>query len=89
AEIKEQHKRDGLLIEFGSQADMKAFSANQMIQPYLSDIENDGMSIILHTHDVPRAESAVIAVLAENSLCPIRLEVLEPTLESLFMEVVK
>lgn len=89
AEIKDQHKRDGLLIEFSSKTDMKAFSANRRMQPYLSDAENTGMSLILHTHDVPRAESAVIAVLAENSLCPVRLEVLEPTLESLFLEVVK
>lgn len=89
AEIKEQHKRDGLLIEFSSYEDKKAFMVNQRMQSYLSDAENAGMSLILHTHDVPRVESAVITVLAENSLRPVRLEVLEPTLESLFMEVVK
>lgn len=88
-EIKGQHKRDGLLIEFSSQADMKAFAANRRMEPYLPDAESSGMSLILHTHDVLRAESAVIAVLAENSLCPVRLEMLEPTLESLFMEVVR
>jgi ABC-type multidrug transport system, ATPase component len=88
-EIKAQHKRDSLLIEFNSHTDMQAFITNKQMQPFLKDAEQAGMSLVLHTHDVSQAESTVIAVLAENSLLPTRLEVLEPTLESLFMEVLQ
>lgn len=88
-EIKAQHKRDGLLIEFSSNGDMQTFITSEQMKPFLADVEQAGMSIVLHTHDVSMTESVVIAVLGEKNLLPSRLEVLEPTLESLFMEVVK
>ena len=89
SEIKAKHKRDSLLIEFSSLADMQSFTASTLMQPFVKSQELDGMKLVLHTQDLSEAESAVIAVLAQNNLLPIRLEVLEPTLESLFVEVVK
>jgi len=88
-EIKAQHKREGLLIEFISHKDMQTFTASQQLKPFLTGAEQADMCLVLHTNDVSQAESAVIKMFAENSLLPVRLEVLEPTLESLFMEVVK
>lgn len=89
SEIKAKHKRDSLLIEFSSLADMQNFTASSLMQPFIKLQELDGTKLVLHTQDLSGAESAVIAVLAQNNLLPIRLEVLEPTLESLFVEVVK
>lgn len=88
AEVKEQHKREGLLIEFSTPADLQTFIANQQMKPYIANAEQGENSIILHTNKITKAEAAVITVLSESNLLPTKLEVLEPTLESLFMEVV-
>jgi ABC-2 type transport system ATP-binding protein len=55
----------------------------------ITNAEQTGTVLILRTHDIKKAESAAIAALSEMQLLPLRLEVLEPTLESLFMEAVK
>ena len=56
---------------------------------YIIGAEQTSTSITLHAQDIQKAEMAVIKALSEEQLLPIRVEVLEPTLESLFMEVVK
>lgn len=89
AHIKKQHKRDGLLIEFSSQAEKEQFTAAPEILPHLVDAKQTATSLMIHTGSLDRAEAAVIATLSEKRLLPVKLEVLEPTLESLFMEVVK
>lgn len=87
SEVKAQHKQDGLFIEFISPADKQRFMAATQLAPFIVNVEETGTSIILHTEDIQKAEIAVISTLSENQLLPLRFEVLEPTLESLFMEV--
>lgn len=88
-ELKAQHKRDGLLIEFASKSDMQLFMQMPQIIPLLADAEISDIGIMLHTGDVSGAEATVLEALSQKRLLPIKLEVLEPTIESLFMEVVK
>lgn len=88
SEIMSCHRRDGLFIEFKSPKDLQTFMSAESIQPLLSDSTHNGISLTLHSHELEKAEAAVISVLSGYSLLPSRLEVLEPTLESLFMEVV-
>lgn len=88
-DIKAHYKQDSLLIEFNLSAGKKIFMANEQIKPFLKDSEQTERSLILHTQDIDQMESIVIGVLAEKKLLPTRLEVLEPTLESLFLEVIK
>lgn len=88
-EIKAKHKRGELLIEFRSYTDMKTLIASKQMKPFLKNAEQSKERIILHSNDISQVQSTVIAVLAESNLLPTRLEVLEPTLESLFMEVIQ
>lgn len=88
-EIKAQHKRDSLLIEFGSHIDMQNLTENIKMKPFLKSAEYGQLGLVLHTQDISRVEATVIAVLAESGILPTRLEVLEPNLESLFVEVVQ
>ncbi len=88
-ELKAQHKRDGLLIEFASKSDMQLFQQIPQIIPLLADAEQADTGIMLHTGDVRGSEAIVLEALTQEHLLPIKLEVLEPTIESLFMEVVK
>ena len=89
SEIKSRHKQDGLLIEFAAEADKGRFMAAPRLAPFLARAEADGNSLTLFTQDIGAAEEAVIETLSEQRILPLRLEVLEPTLESLFMEAVK
>lgn len=89
AQIKAKHKRDGLLIEFGTESDMQSFVGTAKIRPYLKDAEQIDLILVLNTQDIVLAESAAIETFTMKGILPTRLEVLEPTLESLFMEVVR
>ncbi|MPW24366.1 ATP-binding cassette domain-containing protein [Alkalibaculum sp. M08DMB] len=89
SEVKSQHKQDGLLVEFASQVDKQQFMTSHSLASLMTNVEVTNTSIIFHTHDIEKTEMAVISAFTETKILPIRLEVLEPTLESLFMEVVK
>ncbi|MGB4587637.1 MAG: ABC transporter ATP-binding protein [Clostridiaceae bacterium] len=88
-DIKLKHKQDGIRIEFSSHEDLVTLISNERMNPYLSGAEKTDLGVTLHTHDVLKTESEVIAILAEQNILPTKLEVLEPTLESLFIEVVR
>ncbi|MGB4661086.1 MAG: ABC transporter ATP-binding protein [Mobilitalea sp.] len=89
SEIKAQHKQDGLLIEFASKEEVEQFLLLPDVFTFIAKIERTGNGIILHTHHAKSAESIVMASLLEYKLMPLKIEVMEPTIESLFMEVVK
>jgi ABC-2 type transport system ATP-binding protein len=89
SKVKSQHKQDGLFVEFASQKDKQQFITVSALAPFIRNAEQTSTSIILHTQDIHKAQVVVISTLSENKLLPLRYEVLEPTLESLFMEVVK
>lgn len=89
SELKSRHKADRLMIEFASSADKERFTALAQIVPLMTGAEQNGISVILQAADVTKVEAAVLSALVENSINPVKLEVAEPTIENLFMEVVK
>lgn len=89
SEVKSKYKQNGLLIEFESQMDKEQFLTAPQLVSFIINAEQTSTRLIIRTHDIQKAEMASIAILSEKHLLPIKLEVLEPTLESLFMEVVK
>src|SRR5665647_841276 len=85
SELKAQHKADSLLIEFATSADKERFIA-------LSDMTNYEQmetSVTIHTGNIAETQMAVLELLAKEKLLPQKLEVAEPTIESLFLEVVQ
>lgn len=88
-DIKLKHKQDGIRIEFSKHEDLLTLISSERLIPFLNGAEQTDLAVTLHTHDVLKTESEVIAILAQENILPIRLEVLEPTLESLFIEVVR
>lgn len=89
SELKARHKADGLMIEFSSAADKEQFAVLNQIAPFMMGAEQNGISITLHTANIALAETAVLKALTGNNILPVKLEVMEPNIESLFMEVVK
>lgn len=83
-ELKAKHKCDSLYIEFAKKDDAAYFSALfDKSEKYIID----GNVITLTSNDILSAEARVIDLLSTHKLLPVRLELAEPTLENLFMEV--
>ena len=85
SELKAKHKADSLFIEFATSADKDKFIA-------LSDMTNYAQtetSVTIHTGNIAATQTAVIELIAKEKLLPQKLEVAEPTIESLFLEVVQ
>lgn len=88
-ELKARHQADGLTIEFASKEGKARFISTPPIASFLKTAEQTEAGILFHTSNISRVESAVLEVLAQKKLLPIKLEVMEPTIETLFLEAVK
>jgi ABC-2 type transport system ATP-binding protein len=88
-ELKAQHKQDQLLIEFTSPEDKARFMAIPQISAFLDGAELSGMGIIMQDKDALKMASIVLDTLAHHQIVPTRFELLEPSIENLFLEAVK
>lgn len=88
SEIKAIHGRDSLLLEFSDNREIGQFTSNETIAPLLEHAQINETGLILHGPDMKRIQHGVISALAETGLCPLRMELMEPTLENVFLEVV-
>ncbi|SFR76761.1 ABC transporter ATP-binding protein [Anaeromicropila populeti] len=89
AEMKENHKKDSIQIEFNTIEEVEKFMNSKFMMEYLDSSQKKENSIVLHGKDINTMERAAICTLESEMLLPKKLEVLEPTLESLFMEVTR
>ena len=55
----------------------------------LNTAEENGNELVLHSQEMERVQHTVFSVLAKTALCPIKIEIMEPSLESLFLEVIR
>ncbi len=86
-EIKSKHSHDVLNIEF-KQID----KANQFITLLNSkgfETKRDDKIIHVHTRNIEKTELELIDLMSTNKFLPTKFEIAEPTLENLFLEVVK
>lgn len=89
AEIKALHGYDSLLIEFATEDELRIFWQQQAIKPWIANSERNNNEIILHSQNMKKAQQSLFHAFSETGLCPVKMEILEPSLESLFLEVVK
>jgi len=89
ADLKRGRRQDALRVEFTSPADMEAVLAQATVAPYAKDCAPEDRAVTLKSEDIAGAQKALYGVFAARGIYPEKVEVLEPTLESLFMEVVK
>ena len=89
AEIKALHGHDSLLLEFTADKDLQLFKKQKSIEPLLLHSEENNRELILHSRDMVSVQKSLFRELAETGICPVRIELMEPSLESLFLEVVK
>ncbi len=82
-ELRARRRHDGLSVEFASAADL------EKCKPALLDAKIEGLTATIHSPAISEVQGALIACLAREEIRPIRLELMEPTLENLFMEAVR
>ena len=78
SELKKRHT-DSYSVEFPDNSGAAAFAA--LLKP-------ENVSVSTNTVTVKHADGgSLIAILAEKKLAPVKFELLEPTLEGLYIEV--
>ena len=86
AEIKANHKRDSLRIEFLSETDKQRF-LEKIPSEYLGRDGEPAQEITLHSGNVPEMERTALQILTQNDILPVRFELLVPGIENLFLEI--
>lgn len=88
-EMKQRHHKDSLLIEFEGTETLQQFIQEPIFRKLLAESDRQGHQVIIHAKDIVQAEEELIHGLNETMLMPVRLEILEPSLEGLFMEAIQ
>lgn len=89
-DLKARTKADSLLIEFDSEAARRRFLALPLLRETLQRADCARRYRSAPTADVAESpKSACLRACMSRRCCPVRLEVLEPTLENLFLEAVQ
>ncbi len=88
AEIRAQRKQNALLLTFAAPEDKKRVLSAESLQILLKNAEEQGLDVIIQASDLQEAASAILTELAILNIVPVKFEVLEPTLESLFLAAV-
>lgn len=89
AEIKALHGHDRLLLEFSTAKDLQLFRRQKPLAPLLLHAEETGRELILCSRNMDQVQKSLFRVLADAEICPVKIELMEPSLESLFLEIVK
>lgn len=89
AEIKALHGHDSLLVEFSAEKDLQLFKEQKPVGPLLLHSEENSRELILHSRNMDQVQKSLFHVFAQTGICPVKIELMEPSLESLFLEVVK
>lgn len=89
-ELKNQHKQEGIEIEFANQQDCELFIEKASLLPNICKPKEDASNTIeVRGGNSQQIPLKALQILADNQIVPIKFMKLEPTLEELFMEVVK
>ena len=88
-ELRSRNRRDTLLLEFASISDLERCRQAPSLVNVFSGAAISDTTALIHTTEPLKAESAVIVFLAQEGILPVRLELQEPTLESLFLEAIQ
>ena len=89
AEVKAKGRADGLTIEFASEKELRYFVDLPEIKNAVNAFTQTQLSVICHTNDIDQTQLTMMKALVDHKLLPVRFEINEPTIESLFMEVVR
>ena len=88
-EIQKQHRRNSYSIRFASDQEAEEFSKNEELKSPHIKLMREGPSLRIEIEDNSVDGQQLIDLLSKKQMAPERFEAMEPTLESLFAEVVR
>ncbi|WP_397428552.1 hypothetical protein [Proteiniclasticum sp.] len=65
------------------------FLKDDSLGTYRNELEENGTGVILYSPEMGRMQLEVYAALLRMGMTPVKIEVMEPTMENLFLEVVR
>lgn len=89
SQLKQNHRLDTLQIEFRSPEDLQRFAGNECVGMLFQNAERTDCTVILRSKDIDEAAGQIYDAIYKTKIYPVKVEILEPTLENLFLEVVK
>lgn len=89
SELKQSRRTDKIAIEFASAEDAGKFADHLASRERFSGVEQTGRTLMLTSDHMETTREQIYAAFHTLKLYPEKVEVLEPTLESLFMEVIR
>lgn len=89
SEIRNLHKKDSILLEFSNDEDLQIFKASLLESRLIDKAEEKGTEITIHSKNIKDTQKTIYSILEKMELYPTKIEILESTLENLFMEVVQ
>ncbi|MEQ8156677.1 MAG: ABC transporter ATP-binding protein [Clostridiaceae bacterium] len=88
-DIKHQYQDNTVILSLASGSELDAFLKSEEIIKIGKKIQMEGTTVYLKTSEVHEIMELIMKVLVKLSITPLKLEVVEPCLEDIFMEVVK
>jgi len=89
SEIKQRHRLHGFILEFESEKEASCFeSAEDLKQPSIR-LSRNGSTVKVLLPDGDMDGYFLLGLLSQKRIVPLKFAVMEPTLESLFLEVVR
>ena len=89
SEIRSKHRKEGLVIEFMTGKEKETFLREEKMAGYRTEANENGTGVVLHGLDLEKMQLDVYEALLRLKMTTVKIEVMEPTMENLFLEVVK
>lgn len=87
SDIKEQYRRDSFIIDFINEKDAAYFYECEELKASKIQVKRDGAEFIVKISNVKSGGQFLIDLLSKKQITPVKFEIMEPTLESLFMAI--
>jgi len=89
SEIKERRRHDCFVIDFMNGGDASCFMDCEELKSPMVSATQERHTIIIKISDLKNSGQFLIDMLSKKQITPLKFELMEPTLESLFLEAVQ
>lgn len=89
AEIKDTYRQDAVVLATGSSQEAEALARRLKALPLVQEIKQEDAALRLRLHNAQSTGCQVLSAALELGIPIFKYEVLEPTLENVFLEVVQ
>lgn len=88
-DLRKHTRQDAISIHFQNEEEMQKFLALPVVASLKPSVNEEILTLTIHTTSIKETQSLLYEQVHTHHIYPTKIEVNEPTLESLFLEVVK